>query len=598
MICDFFQSARHRPKLAFIVLLPFTLHVAAPRAQESINPETAESYLAVLRDLEGQVIDVNKAGMQDLQTLPWLSPEVARGVITYRRRFGPFRNLNDLGKVPGVTADVLAAIRPYLSVSSRRGPRVRTRLRITRPSNHPTAWPNLRLYQRSEVATRHAEGVFLTERDPLEGRLTDFLSGYLRVSAVPGLQRVLVGDFRPGYGQGLLFSRHNRSATGLERARPMNVRRVGYRSAIEDGALRGVFAESRSGRITWTAMFARNRWDAAIDSAGVAAIRTADLHVTRTQRERRGKLRENLAALRSHVDLPVGMDRGHPRPNHILAAASARPTPAFSRYGLGSAFEPSERLRRIRGFRQKRRRLAGRRAGRVRSPHPGDACPPVPGRIFEPARRPFLRVQRRKRVGSFHRRHLAARPANPGSGHPGPPRPPRASGQTEATRAGRTILPQFETTPEIRHHTARAGHAAADGYDIGILGRQTPETRPTPYHDSAVRGAPQPLAGKHRRPLPGPQERRQRRGYRPPASAKDAPAGRRLDGSIQRHALRFPHLYVRARRVGRQSPATPLRQRPYGRLPVHFNRIAHPCFRAIRDKNHSGRSVEHLGIAD
>ena len=306
MICDFFQSARHRPKIAFIVLLPFTLHVATPRAQESINPETAESYLAVLRDLEGQVIDVNKASMQDLQTLPWLSPEVARGVITYRRRFGPFRNLNDLRRVPGVTSDVLAAIRPYLSVSSRRGPRVRTRLRITRPSNHPTAWPNLRLYQRSEIATRHAEGVFLTERDPLEGRLADFLSGYLRVSAVPGLQRLLVGDFRPGYGQGLLFSRHNRSSTGLEWARPANARRVGNRSAIEDGALRGVFAEGRSGRITWTAMFARNHWDAAIDSVGVAAIRTADLHVTRTQRERRGKLLENLAALRPHVDLPVG----------------------------------------------------------------------------------------------------------------------------------------------------------------------------------------------------------------------------------------------------------------------------------------------------
>ncbi len=306
MICDFFQSARLGPKQAFIMLLPFTLYVAAPRAQESLNPETAESYLAVLRDLEGQVIDVNKASQQDLQALPWISPEVARGIITNRRRFGPFRNVNDLRRVPGVTSNVLAAARQYLSVSSWRGPRARTRLRITRPSNQPTAWGNLRLYQRTEVATRHAEGVFLTERDPMESRLADFLSGYIRVSSIPGLQRLLVGDFRPGYGQGLLFSRHSRSATGLEWARPANVRRVGYRSAVEDGALRGVFAEGRSGRVTWTAMFSRNRWDAVIDSAGVAAIRTADLHVTQTQQERRGKLRENLAALRPHVDLPVG----------------------------------------------------------------------------------------------------------------------------------------------------------------------------------------------------------------------------------------------------------------------------------------------------
>ncbi len=303
---DFFQSARRGPKLAFIVLLSYMLSDVASRAQDSVNPETTESYLAVLRDLEGQVINVNKAESEDLQILPWLPPEVVRRIIAHRRQFGPFRHVNELLRVPGVTSEILAAVRPYLSLSSPQGPRIRTSLRITRPSAHSTAWPDLRLYQRTEIATRRADGVFLTERDPLETRLVDFLSGYVRFSAVPGFQRLLVGDFRPGYGQGLLFSRHNRSATGLEWARPANVRSVGYRSAVEYGALRGVFAEGRSGRVTWTTMFARNRWDAAIDSAGVAEIRTADLHVTQTQRERRGKLREDVAALRSRVELQVG----------------------------------------------------------------------------------------------------------------------------------------------------------------------------------------------------------------------------------------------------------------------------------------------------
>lgn len=306
MIRAFFQSANRRTKLTFIALLPHVLSGFAPQAQESLNPETAETFLAVLRDLEGQVINVNRANSRDLQALPWFSPELARQVITYRRRFGPFPRISDLLRVPGVTSEILAAVRPYLTVSSRRGPRVRTSLRITRPSNHPDAWSDLRLYQRTVIGVRRLEGVFLTERDPLEVRLADFLTGYVSVAAVPGLQRLLAGDFRPGYGQGLLFSRHTRSATGLEWARPASVRTVGNRSAIEDGALRGVFAEGRSGRVTWTGMVARNRWDAAIDSSGVAEIRTADLHVTQTQRERKGRLREDLAALRSLVELPVG----------------------------------------------------------------------------------------------------------------------------------------------------------------------------------------------------------------------------------------------------------------------------------------------------
>ncbi len=302
----FFQSVNRRTKVTFIALLPNLLPGFASHAQESIDPETAETYLAVLRDLEGQVIDVNKATVEDLQALPWFSPEMARQVIAYRKRFGPFPGLGDLLRVPGVTSEILAVVRPYLTVSSRRGPRLRTSIRITRPSSHSDAWSNLRLYQRTVIGVRRLEAVFLTERDPLEVRLADFLTGYVRVAAVPGLRRLLAGDFRPGYGQGLLFSRHNRSATGLEWARPASVRTVGNRSAIEDGALRGLFAEGRSGRVTWTAMGARNRWDAAIDSSGVAEIRTADLHVTQTQRDRRGRLREHLAALRSRVEMPAG----------------------------------------------------------------------------------------------------------------------------------------------------------------------------------------------------------------------------------------------------------------------------------------------------
>lgn len=303
---DFFQFDRARPNLTFITLAVCMLSAVAPCAQESLTPETAETYLTVLRDLEGRVIDVNKANADDLTALPWISPEVARGVVAHRRRFGPFRSIDDLLRVPGVTSEVLAAVRPYLSISSRRGPRVRTSLRFTRPPNRATAWPNLRVYQRTVISARHVEGVLLTERDPLEQRLADFLTGYVRVTAVPGVQRLLVGAFRPGYGQGLLFSRHNRSATGLEWARPVSTRSVGYRSSIEDGALRGVFAEGRVGRVTWAAMGTRNRWDAAIDSAGVATIRTADLHVSQTERERRGRLREDLTALRSHVELPDG----------------------------------------------------------------------------------------------------------------------------------------------------------------------------------------------------------------------------------------------------------------------------------------------------
>ena len=55
---------------------------------------------------------------------------------------------------------------------------------------------------------------------------------------------------------------------GLAWVRPGSSSRIGYRSSAENGSLRGLLAEVRTGRLTWTAICSGTAWDAVADTAG------------------------------------------------------------------------------------------------------------------------------------------------------------------------------------------------------------------------------------------------------------------------------------------------------------------------------------------
>ena len=120
---------------------------------------------------------------------------------------------------------------------------------------------------------------FLTERDPKEPTLTDHVTGYV---AIP-LSRVtlILGDVRPEWGQGLLFSRRTRIATGLSYARARSAAKSGNRTSTEHGALRGIYLSGLHTRMFWHAMYGQITWD-----ASGTRIYTSGLHDTETSRAR------------------------------------------------------------------------------------------------------------------------------------------------------------------------------------------------------------------------------------------------------------------------------------------------------------------------
>jgi competence ComEA-like helix-hairpin-helix protein len=65
--------------------------------------------------LLGQRVDVNRAGVDEISSLPGISDAVARAVVAERERSGGFRRAEDLLRVRGIKERRLKKILPFLA---------------------------------------------------------------------------------------------------------------------------------------------------------------------------------------------------------------------------------------------------------------------------------------------------------------------------------------------------------------------------------------------------------------------------------------------------------------------------------------------------
>lgn len=61
-------------------------------------------------------VDLNAASPAALDALPGIGPARAASIVQYRARHGPFRSVEDLGRVPGMGPAALARVRDHLVV--------------------------------------------------------------------------------------------------------------------------------------------------------------------------------------------------------------------------------------------------------------------------------------------------------------------------------------------------------------------------------------------------------------------------------------------------------------------------------------------------
>jgi competence protein ComEA len=91
------------------LLLLFLLEGSGEDARRGFTAAAADASL----DMR---IDLNGAGVAELESLPGIGPSLAVRIEEHRRRKGPFQRVDGLAAVPGIGAVKIRALAPFLTV--------------------------------------------------------------------------------------------------------------------------------------------------------------------------------------------------------------------------------------------------------------------------------------------------------------------------------------------------------------------------------------------------------------------------------------------------------------------------------------------------
>lgn len=64
----------------------------------------------------GDKVNINSAGLDDLQKLPSIGPKIAQRILDYRKQNGNFKKVEDLMKVRGIGEKVFLKMKDQLTI--------------------------------------------------------------------------------------------------------------------------------------------------------------------------------------------------------------------------------------------------------------------------------------------------------------------------------------------------------------------------------------------------------------------------------------------------------------------------------------------------
>ncbi len=83
--------------------------------ETEIETEDQSEVLEYLTSLQQHPLNINTASMQQLETIPWITPSVANFIVSFRKKKGSFSGIEELKKIPGINDETFAILRHFLT---------------------------------------------------------------------------------------------------------------------------------------------------------------------------------------------------------------------------------------------------------------------------------------------------------------------------------------------------------------------------------------------------------------------------------------------------------------------------------------------------
>jgi hypothetical protein len=229
-------------------------------------------------------INLNKADINQLQSLFILSESETNAILTHRQKFGDFVSIYELQAVEGLSMETIRQLLPFVVVNPTfKTPNIRNLkmratdsylvLRMDQTLQKSKAYTeNKYLGSPQRVYTRfrmsHSKDFslgFVSEKDPGETNLLDYFNFHIQVQNKGIIKNAVLGDYLTQFGQGLIFTAGFAAGKGSEpiyTTRRSNLGIKPYNSVVENLNMRGGAVTLKKGNLELTTMVSHNKRDA------------------------------------------------------------------------------------------------------------------------------------------------------------------------------------------------------------------------------------------------------------------------------------------------------------------------------------------------
>jgi hypothetical protein len=277
----------------FSSMFPLSAVSAVP--SDALLGESVE-YTEIYSDLPVQ-FDLDTATKETFSSLPYFSETEIDALIQFRDRLEEGISFSSsIDDIPGLSPlqrSILSHLADTNQYAGRRSDKYQVRSGFMHRANGSSLSSDGYYMRIMNLDSSQVASSVLFERDKDEPRVLDHVSMSALVRVGSSGSRIVIGDFRPEFGQGLIFSQYGRSyvyGTDVSRSSAGKIANTSFEESL---FCRGLFAHLRHRGFLSSLWVSSRRLDASIDDNGEAVtIRNDGIH--KSGDSRRNNHRERL----------------------------------------------------------------------------------------------------------------------------------------------------------------------------------------------------------------------------------------------------------------------------------------------------------------
>jgi len=322
------------------------------------DPEAMAGEVALLYENK---LNINKAEMDDMLRIPFISEREAGGIVRHRKEYGEIFSLYELKNIPEMDEQTIQQILPFITIESATETEISLKNSLkygknqlflrydrvlqdkngyvnkaTEPNKRYVGDPN---YYYAKYAFRASDKIdfgFTAKKDAGEqawgeyNKGFDFYSFHFQLSNMDFLKRWVVGDYRVSFGQGLVVGKSSiigKSSNVLNVSkRNRGVQK--YSSTAESGYFRGTAATaSLFNNMELSVFYSQQKIDANLSDEGfITSFKTDGLHRIEREIDKKQNVSEDIA----------GANLNYRKRNFSVGAT-------FIQYRYGNILQPAEK---------------------------------------------------------------------------------------------------------------------------------------------------------------------------------------------------------------------------------------------------------------